>query len=315
MKRLLLILSMAATCSFANAQPDTGWVETGITLETPTGKIAGTLCTPKDFNKGPVVLIIAGSGPTDRNCNSAMGLSTDAYKKLAHQLSGYGIATVRYDKRGVGESAAAMKSEADLRFEDYINDAADWIKLLKGDKRFTKIVALGHSEGSLIGMVAARQAKADMYISIAGAGQSIDKILKTQLQHAPHKDTAYAIIDSLKAGKTVVHFQPFFYLFRPSVQPYIISWMKYDPAAEIAKLTIPVLIIQGTNDIQVSEDDAKKLSEADKNAQLVMIKNMNHIFRIVESTDRKDNIATYNEPSLPIAPELVTSIETFIYKG
>jgi len=301
----------------AEQNKDTNCIETNITLETKTGNIYGTLCTPKNFAKGPVALIIAGSGPTDRDGNSAMGLSTDAYKILAHQLAAHNIATVRYDKRGVGESSAALKSESDIRFDDYINDATAWIRLLKSDKRFTNVVVIGHSEGSLIGMVAAKEDNADEYISIAGAGESIDKTLKRQLQTMPQqgRDTAYKIIDSLVAGKTVSHVDPMMYsLFRPSVQPYMISWMKYDPAVEIGKLTIPVLIIQGENDIQVTVEDAKKLSAGDKNATLVILKNMNHIFRDVEG-DRQANVATYNNPSLPIDAKLVTAISDFINKN
>ena len=101
-------------------------------------------------------------------------------------------------------------------------------------------------------------------------------------------------------------------LFRPSVQPYLISWIKYDPQVEIKKLTIPVLIIQGTNDIQVSVNDAKLLAKAKPSAKLVLIKNMNHIFRTLESTDKAANAATYNDASLPISDELVTTITSFI---
>lgn len=295
---------------------DSNCIETNIVLKTETGDIYGTLCVPKGFKKGPVALLIAGSGPTDRNCNSSLGLKTDAFKILAHKLADNNIATVRYDKRGIGESHAAVKDKSDLRFDDFITDAAGWIKMLKSDKRFTKVVVIGHSEGSLIGMVAARKAKAAEYISIAGAGESIDKTLKRQFSSLPQegRDTAYKIIDSLKAGKIVGHVDPILYsIFSPSVQPYIISWMKYNPAAEISKLTIPVLILQGTNDLQVTVDDAQELSVADKNAKLVLLENMNHIFRDVKG-DRQANVATYNMPSLPIDSILVSTISDFINK-
>ncbi len=245
-----------------------------------------------------------------------MGLKSDAFKLLAHQLADNNIATVRYDKRGVGESMAAMKSESDLRFDTYINDATDWITMLKSNKRFTKVIIIGHSEGSLIGMIAAKQANADVYISIAGTGERIDKTLKRQLSSFPdnEKDTAYKIIDSLVAGKTVSHIDPTLYsLFRPSVQPYVISWIKHDPAVEISNLNIPILIIQGTNDIQITTDDAKKLSEGNKNAKLVLLKDMNHIFRIVTG-DKQANVATYNMPNLPIDPKLVSTISDFTNK-
>jgi uncharacterized protein len=320
MKKLLITTTfLFLLCFISVAKPvhDTAWVETKITLETKTGKIFGTLCTPKNLIKGPVAIIIAGSGPTDRDGNNAAGLKTDAYKILAHKLAAFDIATVRYDKRGIAESSAAAKSEADMRFDDMVNDATDWIKMLKPDKRFSKIIIIGHSEGSLIGMMAAKDGKADKYISIAGIGESADKTLKRQLENMPQqgRDTAYKIIDSLVAGKTVTHIDPMLYaMFRPSVQPYIISWFKYDPSVEINKLTIPVLILQGTNDMQVTVDDAKKLSAADKNAKLVLLDNMNHVFRVVEG-DKQANLATYSMPDLPIDQDLVREINDFVFAG
>ena len=287
------------------------YVETDIVLETPTGKIYGTLTTPKQFSKIPVSLIIAGSGPTDRNCNNSM-MKSDAYKKLAHELAEKNIASVRYDKRGISASAAAGLSESELRFENYVKDANDWIQLLKKDNRFSVITIIGHSEGSTIGMIAAKNA--DKYISIAGPGQSADKVLKEQLgaQSKEIQEATFPIIESLANGKLVDTVTPDFNsLFRKSVQPYLISWFQYDPQLEIQKLNIPILIIQGTNDLQVSVDDAKRLSKANPKAQLLLIEKMNHIFRILDG-NRQANIATYDQPNLPIAPELVKSISDFI---
>jgi len=287
--------------------------ETPVILETKTGQIFGTLTTPKEFSKIPVTLIIAGSGPTDRDCNSPM-LKSNAYKKLAYQLAENNIASLRYDKRGVAGSMAALKKESDIRFDDYVNDAKEWIQLLKNDNRFSKVTIIGHSEGSLIGMLAAT--KADKYISIAGAGQSIDKTLIEQLIVQPKEILVLSIpiIKSLKQGKTVDKVDPKVeMLFRLSVQPYLISWFKYDPQIEIKKLNIPVLIIQGTKDIQVTVEDAKRLSKANPKAELVLIEKMNHIFVPVDG-DREANIATYNNPELPLADDFVKNITAFITK-
>lgn len=297
---------------FATPQTDTTFTETTIILHTAKGDISGTLTVP-DSVKGkiPVALIIAGSGPTDRNGNNPM-MKNESLKLLAHGLASHKIASLRFDKRGIGASRAAGKTEADLRFEDYINDAGSWIDTLKKDHRFTKVIVAGHSEGSLIGMIAAHK-KADGFISIAGAGRSADKILKEQLaaQPAMVKDSSYPIIDSLVLGKTVQNVpKMLFALFRPGVQPYMISWFHYDPQTEIKKLTIPVLILQGTNDLQVTVDDANLLSKSHPKAQLVLIKNMNHVFRIVEG-DRKANLATYITAD-PISTELITTIAAFV---
>jgi pimeloyl-ACP methyl ester carboxylesterase len=294
---------------------DTTFIESQIILQTESGKIFGTLTTPKEFSKIPVALIVAGSGPTDRDCNSPLGIKCDAYKKLAFSLAENKIASVRFDKRGIAESWAAGKNESALRFEDYINDAKRWIQLLKQDKRFSKIIVIGHSEGSLIGMIASTNA--DKFISIAGAGQSADKILKEQLstQTKEIRDSSFSIIDSLTKGKTVNNVDPkLATLFRPGIQPYLISWFKYDPQIEIQKLIIPILIIQGTKDIQISVEDAKLLSKANPKSLLVLVEKMNHIFRTVEG-DKQANLATYTDPSLPLADGFVNDISSFILKN
>ncbi|HEY1200238.1 MAG TPA: alpha/beta fold hydrolase [Niastella sp.] len=297
---------------FATPQRDTTLLESTFILHTKDGDISGTLTVPGCMQANiPVALIIAGSGPTDRNGNNPM-MKNESLKLLAHGLALKGIASLRFDKRGLGESRISGKTEADLRFEDYINDARGWIDTLKKDPRFTKVIVAGHSEGSLIGMIAAHK-MADGFVSIAGAGRSADKILKEQLavQPAMVKDSSYPIIDSLVMGKTVANVpKMLFALFRPSVQPYIISWFHYDPQTEIKKLTIPVLILQGTNDLQVTVDDANLLAKSHPKATLVLIKNMNHVFRIVEG-DRKANLATYITAD-PISTELITTIATFV---
>jgi alpha-beta hydrolase superfamily lysophospholipase len=243
-------------------------------------------------------------------------MKNDNLKKLAHQICAGNIASVRFDKRAIGESADINVQETSLRFDTYINDAKDWISLLKKDKRFSTIIVIGHSEGSLIGMIAATGA--DMYISIAGAGEPADEILKQQLATQPQQvqDVAFPIIDSLKKGKLVQDIPtPYYSLFRPSVQPYMISWFKYDPSIEIKKLHIPILILQGTNDLQVTVSDAKKLAAANPAAKLAFIENMNHVFRMIKTNDRQQNIASYSNPALPISEELVKSIVNFIEEG
>jgi pimeloyl-ACP methyl ester carboxylesterase len=313
MKKLwLAAFLLLSTTLMAAPDYDTTFIESTIVLHTASGDITGTLTIPEQQSKIPVVLLIAGSGPTDRNGNNPM-MKNESLQLLAHGLAGKNIASLRFDKRGIGESKDAGKKEADLRFEDYIKDAVGWIELLKKDARFSKVFVAGHSEGSLIGMIAALN-KANGFVSIAGPGRSADKVLKEQLASQPPmvKDSSYPIIDSLTMGKTVENVpKMLFALFRPSVQPYIISWFHYDPQTEIKKLKIPVLILQGTNDLQVTAEDANLLSKSNTKAQLVLIKNMNHVFRIVEG-DRKENLAAYITPTLPISEELVSAISKFV---
>jgi hypothetical protein len=282
-------------------------------LITSTGTIYGTLKTPIQLQQMTVALIIAGSGPTDRDGNNP-AMKNNSLKMLSDSLLSHGIASLCYDKRGIAESVAAGSDESALRFENYIDDAVAWIEKLKSDNRYNKIIVIGHSEGSLIGMIAAARANADGFISMAGAGFKAGDILKTQLAAQPEaiKNACYSAIDSLEAGKTVSEVNPMLYsLFRPSVQPYLISWFKYDPRVEIRKISKPVLILQGTTDIQVSVQDAENLKEALPTATLSIIDGMNHILKDAPA-DRQANIATYSEPDLPIDKELIKDIVDFI---
>ena len=290
-----------------------GYFELDQTLQTSTGELSGTLTVPILKGTFPVALIIAGSGPTDRNGNNAQ-MKNNSLQMLAHELAAQGIASLRYDKRGIGKSASAMVSEELLRFENYVEDAKDWATQLKTDPRFNKLIIIGHSEGSLIGMLAAE--KADAFVSLAGAGRPIDVILKEQLteQLSGQKKLLRAANDGLsklKEGKLVEDAPvELFGLFRPSVQPYITSWMKYDPAVEIAKLEIPIVIIQGSTDLQVKEEDARMLFMAHPlDSRLIIIEEMNHVLKIAP-VDRLKNIETYSNPELPLAPELVRTLGT-----
>lgn len=314
---LFLIIELMPDGLVGQGKSDLNFTESGIVLKTPTGDICGTLAIPEHPKRTPVVIIIAGSGPTDRDANSTLGIKTNSYKMLAAGLAKNGISSLRFDKRGIGESKASVTNEIDLRFDTYINDVIGWIALLKQDKRFSGIIILGHSEGSLIGMIAAEKGEVSKFISFAGAGRPIDLVLKEQLQKQLPPDLmeeSNKIIDSLKAGFTVSKVNPVLLsLYRPSVQPYMISWLKYDPAREISKLKIPVLIIQGKTDIQVSTEDARLLSTAKPDAQLLLIDNMNHIMKESDS-DLQKNYATYRNPDLPLKSGLVDEIAGFIKK-
>ncbi|MFB9861920.1 alpha/beta hydrolase [Rufibacter immobilis] len=284
-----------------------------IELQTQKGTLKGTLLAPANGKRVPMVLILSGSGPTDRDGNNP-AMKNNSLKLVAEELLAQEIASVRFDKRGIAESTSAAVSEFDLRFDHYVQDAADWIRKLKQDKRFTKVVVLGHSEGSLIGMMAARQAQADGFISVAGAGQSADKIIREQLQAQPPmvKDAAFPILDQLAQGKAVTDVNPMLAaLFRPSVQPYLISWFKYDPQTEIKKLNVPILLVQGTQDLQVSTHEAQLLAAAAPKSKLVEIEHMNHVLKET-SADRATNFGTYANPSLPLATPLMPAIVTFV---
>ncbi|HVB03538.1 MAG TPA: alpha/beta fold hydrolase [Chitinophagaceae bacterium] len=285
------------------------------TLHTVSGNISGTLMLPSGKNRVPVALIIAGSGPTDRDGNNTMGEISDCYKLLAEGLAGNGIASLRYDKRGIGASALAMTDEKKLSLNDYISDAEGWVNQLKQDSRFTGVVIIGHSEGSLIGMMAAHKSPAEAFISLSGPGMDLESILliqlKGQLNDTLYKKAAH-ILQSLSKGKTTKQVPASLSsLFNPEVQPYLISEIRLDPAKEIAKLKIPVLIVQGDNDLQITTGDARRLAQADPRATLIIMHHMTHMLKDAAST-RQDNLKTYSDPSLPLDPALIPDITEFI---
>ena len=315
MKKIFLFFSVLFL-SIVNAQDKNAvtFKESPVILKINTDQLFGTLTTPDLTKKYPVALIIAGSGPTDRNGNNPM-MKNNSLKMLAEVLAKNGIASLRYDKRGIGESKASAISEQSLVFENYTEDAKSWINLLKQDKRFSEVIIIGHSEGSLIGMIAG--AKANKFISIAGPGESADKLIKTQIESKANKqinDLTFPIIDSLKSGNKVNKVDPMLNaLFRPSIQPYLISWFKYNPQAEIKKLNVPILIVQGNNDLQVTVKDAETLSQANKNAELLIVDKMNHIMKIVEG-DKQANLESYKNESLPLSEVMTSKIVSFIKK-
>lgn len=303
------------------------WHEESVSVDVPAGaygprmvpavKLYGTLTVPDGIGPLPVALIIAGSGPTDRDGNGPL-LHTDAYKLLAHELASRGIATLRYDKRTIGQSVMPNVREQDLRFEEFWFDATRWMRSLGMDRRFSAVSIIGHSEGSLIGMqvVEALGPLVAAFVSLEGASRNAADVIPEQVRQSGAPQSAVATVtqisNSLRAGKTVATVDPSLAaLFRASVQPYLISWFRYDPAAEIARLRIPILIVQGSTDIQVGVQDAQRLKSAAPSAKLVIINGMNHILRDAPP-DRAANIATYNQPSLPLNAELVPAISNFI---
>lgn len=292
-------------------------VEEVVTLETLSGSIEGTLMLPGTRSgRVPVALILAGSGPTDRNGNSLMlPGANDSLKMLAAGLAEQGVASLRFDKRGVARSAAAGRAESELRLTTYADDAAGWIRMLRRDKRLSRVILIGHSEGSLIAMLAAQRAPVDAFVSIAGLGRSAGATLRTQLRGQLSKELlaeSERVLRELEAGRLVNDPPPLLgALFRQSVQPYLISWLNVDPLVEIAKLHVPVLIVQGTTDVQVSLSDAELLHLASPNSEVAVIRGMNHIFKRVEGSAAKQ-MPSYSDPKLPLVPELVPRIATFV---
>lgn len=297
------------------ATPPTVILQRPVTLDTGTGELFGTLVLPKSDAPVPVVLMISGSGPTDRDGNNTDGGRNDNMKRLAKILAKHNIASVRYDKRGVATGTAATPDERNLSIEAYVADAEAWAQKLKTDPRLGQIILMGHSEGALVASLAAQKAGAAAVISIAGTGRPVDQVVHEQLQYRLPPallQRSDQIIAALKAGHTDDNVPPALeVVFRPSVQPYLISLFRQNPAQAFGNLKVPALIIQGRNDIQVGVGDAELLHKAKPDADLALIDGMNHVMRIVPN-DIKRQLASYKDPQLPLASELSTRILAFI---
>jgi len=307
-KALVLFVILFSTLAFSQEKIE--FSKTDIEINS---LLKGTLYSPlKQSKKTNLVILIAGSGPTDRDGNQK-GLTNNSLKLLAEAIANNGIAVYSYDKRIFAQIASGKLDEASLSFDNFIDDAKAVIQYFKNQKKYHSITIAGHSEGALIGMVAA-DGNADGYISIAGAGRPIDEVLLEQIgKQAPFlKEEVQKNLETLKSGTTFeLKNQMLASLFRASVQPYMISWIKYNPQSEIKKLHVPTLLINGDKDIQVSVNDAQLLQQAKPEAQLKIISNMNHIFKEIKG-DEAENKASYTNPDLPISKELPMIITTFI---
>ena len=275
--------------------------------------INGSLYSPlKQNKKTNLVILIAGSGPTDRDGNQK-GLTNNSLKYVSEALAKNDIAVFSYDKRIIAQMKSKTVNEATLTFDNFITDATSVLLFFKNKKKYNKIIIAGHSEGSLIGMIAANE-KADAFISLAGAGRTIDAVLVDQItKQAPFlKEETQKNLDILKSGKTFELKNPMLAsIFRESIQSYMISWIQYNPQIEIAKLQMPVLVINGTKDLQVAVSEAELLKKAKPEAELVLIENMNHIFKVINGDDA-ENMKSYSNPDIPIATKLTSTITTFV---
>jgi alpha/beta hydrolase family protein len=273
-------------------------------------EVQGTLLSPKGENQPPLAILIAGSGPTDRDGNQAL-FKNNSLKYLAEGLAQKGIATFRYDKRVIAQINKATVQEEKMTFEDEVNDALLVVNHFKD--KYKKIILIGHYEGSLIGLLVAQKVVVSKFVSISGAGNSSATLIEEQIgKNAPQlKEESQKIISQLRKGELVENISPYLApVFRKSVQPYLISWFKYEPAKEITKLQIPILIVQGTNDLQVEDKEVQLLKEAQPKAQLLLIEGMNHVLKKVKTLE--ENQQSYLNPDLPIPEELVEGIASFI---
>lgn len=313
---MLNIMLLLASVAVVNAQ------SREVEVECEWGSISATIDMPEG-ETSTAVLVVAGSGPTDRYGNSAGGLNTYSYKMLGEGLAKEGFAVMRYDKRAIGLSAYPAEKIPALLLDDFIDDARRCVEFLH-DEGFERVIVAGHSEGGLIALVLAseEQVKVDGIVLLCAAGYAMDEILNYQLSqqlipmHMGLLMRSTNIIRSLKQGKQVPAEDipaELMSLFHPTVQPFVISSMQYDPVAYAKEVKCPTLIVSGGRDIQVAPSNGERLAGAMPEAEAVLFENMTHVLKDADTSDRIEQLlGVYSNSNLAITEGLVPAIVNFI---
>ena len=295
--------------------------ESPYSIASGTLTLPGTLTVPATSSgKMPVILIVSGSGPTDRNGNtSAPGYAgpvprPNSYAQLAWRLAEQGVASVRYDKRSLGDNLSRI-DVSKTSFDDFVSDVHAAVKQLAADTRFSRVVVLGHSEGAALALAAVnRGAPAAGLIMASGAGRKFLPILHEQL--SKQLDSATLLkYDSAMAvylrNETPTQTLPpaLMSLFQPANRLFMQGTSAYDPVGEVARVTLPTLIVQGANDGQISLDaDARALKAAKPAATLMILPTANHVLKAATSALIGSQLSLYMDPRTPIVPEVATGI-------
>ncbi|WP_164116303.1 alpha/beta fold hydrolase [Sphingorhabdus sp. Alg239-R122] len=321
-----LALFAVSSCAYASSADKQGvtlsqTTTQEITAPGPEGDLAGTMIDAGPDT--PLILIIPGSGPTDRDGNNPRSLKAASYKLLAEELAQKNVSTLRVDKRGMFGSAAAVVDANKVTVGAYVDDINSWIKTVRQNTGRDCIWIAGHSEGGLM-VLAAAQDNTEIcgVITMAAPGRALADVLREQLRANPANasllEPSEKIMQVLEAGNRVDAKDipaPLMPLFAPAVQDFIISLFAQDPAVLAAGVRKPLLIVQGERDIQVSVADAQRIAAAQPKATLKLIAEMTHTLKTVDSDDRAANQKTYTDPNLPVSAELVETIADFVKKS
>lgn len=301
---ILLFSSIAFT--------QTNIISEELNLKNDSITLPGTLTYNEGLKLQPLVIFVHGSGNVDRNGNQAAAVQAAYIKQLSEALNHNGMAFYRYDKR-TSVQANMKFLMSGITFSDFVEDVNIAIEHFNEDSRFSSIILIGHSQGSLVGMLAVNEA-VDKYISLAGPASSVDETITEQLRKR-NGDSIAGIAAShfkeLKATGKIENVNPMlFQIFNPQNQPFFKSWMKYNPKEEFKNIDIPSLVINGTKDIQVPVEEAKALHQANPESELAIIEKMNHILKHIERDE--DNFKSYSSPDFPLSEELVNIITDFV---
>lgn len=291
-----------------------------IEIAGPQGPLKGTLLLPADVQRPPTAVIIPGSGPTDRDGNNPLGVRASTYRLMAESLAENGIATLRIDKRGMFGSNTAIADANAVTLQDYAADTSLWGGAVRAKTGADCVWLIGHSEGGLVALQAA-QSMPNLcgLVLVAAAGRPLGQVIKDQLAANPANGfllaEANATIDKLSAGERVdvTRMNPALApLFNPAVQDFLMSVLSVDPAKLAAKAGMPILVLQGEADIQVSVEDARRLHAAAPGSKLVLLPAVSHVMKRVEGEGRAANLATYGNPDLKLADGFIPAIAAFM---
>ena len=297
--------------------------ESAFSIPGPDGPLSGTLLLPSGVAAPPAILILPGSGPTDRDGNNPLGIQAATYAKLAQALAKQGVASLRSDKRGLFESAGAIQNPNAVTIADYVTDTTGWVEAIRAETGVGCVWLVGHSEGALIALVAAQSMESLCgLVLLAAPGRPLGDILQEQFA-ASLGDPALvqqsgAAIEALERGQRVdaenldQAIRP---LFADDLQGFLISLFSYDPARLIATLDLPILIVHGQQDLQVPDGDAQRLHRSNPGSELLVIDDVNHLLKSVKIGDRQDNLESYADPDRPISGRVVQAIADFVLQG
>ena len=312
--RMLVAMTVLAFATPAAAAP----TSSELTAPGPVGALHGTLLKPEAA--APVVLIVPGSGPTDRDGNNPLGVKGQPYKLLAEALTAKGIASVRIDKRGQFASKAAVADGNDVTIAGYADDVRAWVTAARAATGAPCVWLLGHSEGGLVVLAAGEGDGICGHILVSASGRPLGTVIRDQLRanpaNAPILPQAEAALDSLEKGQRVdvsaMH-PALANLFAPQVQGYLIDLFAYKPVVLAAQLKRPMLIVQGLKDLQIGEGDARALAAARPDATLVLVPGVNHVLKnIGVDGDMAANLASYGKPDLPVDAGVVEAVAGFV---
>jgi hypothetical protein len=295
----------------------------GETFETAVagGLLRGSLLLPRTLGPWPLVILVSGPGATDRDGNNyQVPGRNDALALLASSLAERGVATLRYDKRGAGESLALAPDESRLRFDDYVTDLRVLVAAFRADARFGRIVVAGDSEGALVAAAALDPGETGRavfegvdLVLLAAAAESARDTFSKAIEAAPpeYLEEGRAILERVEAGGIWPTPSPYYAdFFRPSFQAYLSSWLHYSLKDILPRLRARLLLVQGDRDMQVSLADFLSIAALRPSDPALVIEGMNHVLKTVPP-EVEANFASFSDPAFPVAPGLVTGLAAF----